>query len=172
MASIVIYPFGTWKTTTSTRPTDGFLCDWVTSEYWIILWLWLSGAISTLWETSIRNFRVVSVHHHSSSWHHWSDSVLLPCGHQSSSTRTKALDISHRANICVCTIWSRPGLFVPTLFVMHDVSLTPTKKVAWWQQLLTWWILYLLWVEWDGALLYGEGSLAAWFMCDSVVCPI
>ncbi|KAI7875683.1 hypothetical protein K492DRAFT_173154 [Lichtheimia hyalospora FSU 10163] len=32
--------------------------------------------------------------------------------------------ISQQANIFV------PGLFVPTLFVMHGVSLTPTKKVA------------------------------------------
>ncbi|KAI7873377.1 hypothetical protein K492DRAFT_200699 [Lichtheimia hyalospora FSU 10163] len=38
--------------------------------------------------------------------------------------------LSRQANIFVCTIRSRPGLFVPTLFVMHDVSLTPTKKVA------------------------------------------
>ncbi|KAI7878805.1 hypothetical protein K492DRAFT_170587 [Lichtheimia hyalospora FSU 10163] len=38
--------------------------------------------------------------------------------------------VSRQANIFVCTLWSRPGLFVPTLFVMHDVSLTPTKKVA------------------------------------------
>ncbi|KAI7878170.1 hypothetical protein K492DRAFT_171095, partial [Lichtheimia hyalospora FSU 10163] len=63
--------------------------------------------------------------------------------------------ISRYANIFV------PELFVPTLFVMHDVSLTPTRKVAWWQQLLIWRILDLLWVEWDGALLYCEGSLAA-----------
>ncbi|KAI7881178.1 hypothetical protein K492DRAFT_69808 [Lichtheimia hyalospora FSU 10163] len=33
-------------------------------------------------------------------------------------------------SISSCVLWSRPGLFVPTLFVMHDVSLTPTKKVA------------------------------------------
>ena len=37
---------------------------------------------------------------------------------------------SQEANIFVRTLWSRPGLFVPTLFVIHDVSLTPTKKVA------------------------------------------
>ncbi|KAI7884308.1 hypothetical protein K492DRAFT_174221, partial [Lichtheimia hyalospora FSU 10163] len=57
--------------------------------------------------------------------------------------------VFRQANIFVCTLWPRPGLFVPTLFVMHDVSLTPTRKVAWWQQLLIWRILYLLWVEWD-----------------------
>ncbi|KAI7874315.1 hypothetical protein K492DRAFT_174636 [Lichtheimia hyalospora FSU 10163] len=37
---------------------------------------------------------------------------------------------SHHAYIFLCTIESRPGLFVPTLFVMHDVSLTPARKVA------------------------------------------
>ncbi|KAI7887386.1 hypothetical protein K492DRAFT_170301 [Lichtheimia hyalospora FSU 10163] len=34
------------------------------------------------------------------------------------------------ANIFVYALWSRPGLFAPTLFVMHDASLTPTRKVA------------------------------------------
>ncbi|KAI7879809.1 hypothetical protein K492DRAFT_178422 [Lichtheimia hyalospora FSU 10163] len=38
--------------------------------------------------------------------------------------------LSHQANIFGCTLWSRPGLFEPTLFVMHDVSLALTKKVA------------------------------------------
>ncbi|KAI7885052.1 hypothetical protein K492DRAFT_172780 [Lichtheimia hyalospora FSU 10163] len=41
--------------------------------------------------------------------------------------------VSRQTNIFVGTLWSRPGLFVPTLFVMHDVSLTPTRK-----QLLIW----------------------------------
>ncbi|KAI7876406.1 hypothetical protein K492DRAFT_172555 [Lichtheimia hyalospora FSU 10163] len=44
--------------------------------------------------------------------------------------RTDALDLSRHVNIFMCTLWSRPGLFVPTLFVIHDVSLTPTRKVA------------------------------------------
>ncbi|KAI7884824.1 hypothetical protein K492DRAFT_173284 [Lichtheimia hyalospora FSU 10163] len=37
---------------------------------------------------------------------------------------------SRQDNIFVCTLWSRPGLFVPTLFGIHDVSLTPTRKAA------------------------------------------
>ncbi|KAI7884889.1 hypothetical protein K492DRAFT_173034 [Lichtheimia hyalospora FSU 10163] len=51
-------------------------------------------------------------------------SNLLPFGYQSLSTNMDALDVSRQVNIFI------PGLFVPALFVMHDVSLTPTKKVA------------------------------------------
>ncbi|KAI7874423.1 hypothetical protein K492DRAFT_41584 [Lichtheimia hyalospora FSU 10163] len=87
-------------------------------------------------------------------------SIFLITDINLSSTSLVAWMLSHQTNIFVCTLWSRPGLFVPALFGMHDVSLTPTRKVACWQQLLIWRILYLLWVEWDGALLYGEGSLA------------
>ena len=66
-----------------------------------------------------------------SNWYrHWSHSDLLPCGYQSSSINMDALDVARQVNIFMCTIYSRPGLFVPTLFVMHDVSLTPTKMVA------------------------------------------
>ncbi|KAI7882021.1 hypothetical protein K492DRAFT_176540 [Lichtheimia hyalospora FSU 10163] len=36
------------------------------------------------------------------------------------STHTDLPDVSRLASIFICTIWSRPGLFVPTLFVMHD----------------------------------------------------
>ncbi|KAI7875668.1 hypothetical protein K492DRAFT_173185 [Lichtheimia hyalospora FSU 10163] len=63
---------------------------------------------------------------------------LMSCIGRSSSLRISSFKylygmtwmFSRQANIFVCALWSRPGLFVPTLFVMHDVSLTPTKKVA------------------------------------------
>ncbi|KAI7882729.1 hypothetical protein K492DRAFT_176073, partial [Lichtheimia hyalospora FSU 10163] len=59
--------------------------------------------------------------------------IFLLVDINASSTSTDALDFLSYVNIFVCTISSRPGLFVPALFVMHDVSLTPTKK-----QLLIW----------------------------------
>ncbi|KAI7879671.1 hypothetical protein K492DRAFT_178536 [Lichtheimia hyalospora FSU 10163] len=57
----------------------------------------------------------------------------LPCGYQSSSTCMDALDVLSSCQYLRVYYWSRLGLFVPTLFVMHDVSLTPTRK-----QLLIW----------------------------------
>ena len=129
-------------------------------------------AVSMLWIAVIRNLCLLLVDHHSNSCRHWSHPNILPSGYRFKVPVRIPWMVSRQADILVCALCSRPGLLVPTLFVMHDVSLTPTKKVAWWQQLLIWWILYLLWVEWDGALLYCKVLLAARFTCDSVVCPI
>ena len=160
-----MYPFGTVKNETNNRPSDGFLnnkkaigwhqdigssycCDCQAS--------FLCSGKATITTRVFYWWFITAI-----IYRHWIHSNLLPCGYQSSSTSMYALDDLPTSQYLRVPFGQGLDYICAYAICDDDVSLTPTKKVAWWQQLLMWWILYLLWVEWDGALLYCEGSLAA-----------
>ncbi|KAI7877338.1 hypothetical protein K492DRAFT_171774 [Lichtheimia hyalospora FSU 10163] len=118
----------TVKTTTSTRPLDGSVqqgSDLVVSRYSKIY-----GCDCQIHFNALDNSYQELASFIATGGVIGAIPIFLLVDINSSSTCTDALDVLSYVNIFVCTIWPRPGLFVPALFVMHDVSLTPTKKVA------------------------------------------